>query len=81
MKSRLPLRLSFVGACLLTLALAGPAHAFGRNGYRWWHHRHWHYKHHWHRHHAPELDPGLLGNGLILLGGSILVLVDRHRRH
>lgn len=77
MKSRLPVGLSFVGACLLILALAGPAHA--RNGHGW-RHRWWHRSHSHGHHHAPELDPNLLGKGLVLLGGSILVLLDRSRR-
>lgn len=75
MKKGLPLCLSFAATCLLVLALAGPAQALG-GGQGWrWHHKPWH-----RHHHAPELDPSLLGNGLILIGGSILVLVERRRR-
>jgi len=33
-----------------------------------------------HRHHAPELDAALISNGLTLLAGSALLLVERKRR-
>lgn len=75
MKGRLPLGLSLAGACLLVMAAAGSAHAFGYT----WRSRHWHEPAR-HYHHAPELDPNLLGKGLALLGGSILVLSERRRK-
>jgi hypothetical protein len=28
---------------------------------------------------VPELDPGMAGNGLALLAGGLLLLVDRYR--
>ena len=38
-----------------------------------------HDKRHRH-HHAPELDAALISNGLTLLAGSALLLVERKRR-
>lgn len=78
MKGWLALRLSLFGACLLVMASAGPA--FAGNGFsHGWRSRYWHEPAR-HYHYAPELDPNLLGQGLALLGGSILVLSDRRRK-
>jgi hypothetical protein len=62
---------------LLLLALTGVgfAHEHG-HGHEW---DRDHDKRHRH-HHAPELDPALISNGLTLLAGSALLLVERKRR-
>lgn len=59
---------SFGSSALFSLAFAGFALAAG-------HDHHWH---HWG--HAPEIDPSLIGSGLALLGGGLLLLIDRYRR-
>ena len=62
---------------LLLLALTGVgfAHEHG-HGHEW---DRDHDKRHRH-HHAPELDAALISNGLTLLAGSALLLVERKRR-
>ena len=35
---------------------------------------------HGHHHRGPEIDPGSLGSGLALLGGSVALLLERFRR-
>lgn len=56
---------------LSVLAIDGIALAHG------FHHG-WGHGHHWG--HAPEIDPNLIGSGLALLGGSLMVIVERYRR-
>ena len=62
---------------LLLLALTGVgfAHEHGHGHER----DRDHDKRHRH-HHAPELDAALISNGLTLLAGSALLLVERKRR-
>jgi hypothetical protein len=65
---------SAVVSSLLVLALASGAFAYGQgSGQK-------HSKGHRH-HHAAELDPTLISNGLTLLAGSVLLLMERKRRH
>lgn len=82
MKIHLPPIASFAAICLFfllgsvapALALGGGGGSISHNlGDGWWHHKH-------HRHHAPELDPGALGDGIVLAVGSILVLIERRRQ-
>lgn len=35
--------------------------------------------HHWGN--APEIDPSLMSSGLALLAGSVMLVVERYRRH
>ncbi len=65
MKARFPYGLWLTAISLFLLVFAGTALA------------HWH---HHPRHHAPELDPTLIGSGLAVLGGSVLLLLERYRR-
>jgi hypothetical protein len=60
---------------LLALTGVGLAHEHGHGHER----DRDHDKRHRH-HHAPELDPALISNGLTLLAGSALLLVERKRR-
>ena len=60
---------------LLALTGVGLAHEHGHGHER----DRDHDKHHRH-HHAPELDAALISNGLTLLAGSALLLVERKRR-
>ena len=61
---------------LLALTGVGLAHEHGHGHER----DRDHDKRHRH-HHAPELDAALISNGLTLLAGSALLLVERKRRH
>jgi hypothetical protein len=73
---------SAVVCSLLVLALASGAFAYGHDndhGHGWGR-GHDHSKGHRH-HHAAELDPTLISNGLTLLAGSVLLLMERKRRH
>ncbi len=80
MKPRLFYALSSGAISLpLLFALAGGAFASGHD---------YDHGHGWgrghgkgHHHHAPELDPTLISNGLTLLAGSALLLMERKRRH
>ncbi len=65
MKPRFPKAVLLTAICLFLLGFAGTALA------------HWHHHHH---HRAPELDPTLVGSGLAVLGGSVLLLIERYRR-
>jgi len=59
---------SFAASALFLIAFAGLALAHGHG-------------HHWGQWgHAPEIDPSLIGSGLALLGGGILLLIEKYRR-
>jgi hypothetical protein len=81
MKPRLLLALSsIVISSLLVLALASGAFAYGHDydhGHGWGRE---HGKGRHHHYHASELDPALISNGLTLLAGSALLLMERKRR-
>lgn len=81
MKTRLLYLLSSVAiSSLLLLAVANGAFASGHDydhGHGWGRE---HGKGRHHHYHAPELDPALIGNGLTLLAGSALLLMERKRR-
>jgi hypothetical protein len=65
---------------LFLLAVASGASASGHDydhGHGWGRE---HGKGRHHRYHASELDPALIGNGLTLLAGSALLLMERKRR-
>ncbi len=83
MKPRLLYALSSAAISLpLLFALAGGAFASGHDydhGHGWGRDHRDHRK--GHHHHAPELDPTLISNGLTLLAGSALLLMERKRRH
>jgi hypothetical protein len=80
MKPRLLYALSSAAISLpLLFALAGGAFASGHD---------YDHGHGWgrghgkgHHYHAPELDPTLISKGLALLAGSVLLLMERKRRH
>lgn len=61
---------------ILVLGVGGVAHA---HGFPW----PWNLFGHGHGagadHGAPEIDPSLIGSGLALLGGSLMVIVERYR--
>jgi hypothetical protein len=82
MKSRLLHALSSAAiSSLFLLAVASGASASGHDydhGHGWGRQ---HDKGRHHHYHAPELDPGLISNGLTLLAGSALLLMERKRRH
>jgi hypothetical protein len=64
---------------LFLLTLASGAFAYGHDydhGHGWGRD---HGKGH-HHHTAPELDPALISNGMALLAGSVLLLMERKRR-
>jgi hypothetical protein len=79
MKPRLLHALSSAAiSSLFLFTLAGGAFAYGHD---------YDHGHGWgrghgkgHHHSAPELDPSLIGNGMALLAGSVLLLMERKRR-
>lgn len=76
---RMVFRLALVApSAVFLLGLAGTALAHPGFGHGWAHGWDWDH-HHWGS--APEIDPSLMSSGLALLAGSVMLVVERYRRH